>query len=44
MGWGQSDTTRYTPRDSLLDAEELRDDLLEQMLEQGTLDEAEASW
>lgn len=43
MGWGQSDTTRYTPRDSLLDAEELRDDLLEQMLEQGTLDDLEVS-
>ena len=43
MGWGQSDTTRYTPRDSLLDAEELRDDLLEQMLELGTLDGLEAS-
>ena len=42
-GWGQSDTTRYTPRDSLLDAEELRDDLLEQMLELGTLDGLEAS-
>ena len=42
-GWGQSDTTRYTPRDSLLDAEELRDDLLEQMLEQGTLDDLEVS-
>ena len=42
-GWGQSDTTRYTPRDSLLDAEELRDDLLEQMLELRTLDGLEAS-
>lgn len=41
-GWGQRDSVRTTSRDSLLDAEELRDDLLEQLLEQGVLDEAAA--
>ena len=41
-GWGQRDSVRTTSRDSLLDAEELRDDLLEQLLEQGGLDEAAA--
>lgn len=42
IGLGQSDSVRYAAQDTLLSAEELRDDLLEQILEQGFVDEVVA--